>query len=147
MKKTTQALSITLALFLTCSNVLAKDCFKQEKVEIYAHPSLMNADATEVKDADHDYRIGGKVLKQKNRLGFTNKENTYVNAFAKDLLNAMSVRKGDRDFNIKMPISRAELAKRLGLSERQVRKIMDWLRSEDRLARKGGTTGEWIIIQ
>lgn len=44
-------------------------------------------------------------------------------------------------------ISRAELAKRLGLSERQVRKIMDWLRSEDRLARKGGTTGEWIIIQ
>lgn len=110
MKKTTQALSITLALFLTCSNVLAKDCFKQEKVEIYAHPSLMNADATEVKDADHVYRIGGKVLKQKNRLGFTNKENTYVNAFAKDLLNAMSVRKGDRDFNIKMPISRAELA-------------------------------------
>ena len=110
MRKTTQALSITLALFLTCSNVLAKDCCKQEKVEIYAHPSLMNADATEVKDANYVYRIGGKVLKQKNRLGFTNKDNTYVNAFSKDLLNTMSVRKGDRDFNIKMPISRAELA-------------------------------------
>ena len=111
MKKTTQALSVTLALFLTCSNVMAKNPGKQqEKVQIYAHPSLMNADATEVKDANYVYRIGGKVLKQKNRLGFTNKENLYVNAFSKDLLNTMSVRKGDRDFDIKMPISRSELA-------------------------------------
>ena len=70
MKKTTQALSLTLALFL-CSNVLAKDCCDQEKVQVYAHPSLMNADATEVKDANYVYRIGGKVLKQKNRIGFT----------------------------------------------------------------------------
>lgn len=109
MKKTTQALSLTLALFL-CANVMAKDCCKQEKVQVYAHPSLMNADATEVKDANYVYRIGGKVLKQKNRLGFTNKENMYVNAYAKDLLNAMSVRKGDRDFDIKMPVSRSEIA-------------------------------------
>ncbi len=110
MKKTTQALSITLALFLTCSNVMAKSCCDQEKVQVYAHPSLMNADATEVKDADYVYRIGGKVLKQKGRLGFTNKENTYVNAFSKDLLNAMSAKMGGRDFDIKMPISRSELA-------------------------------------
>ncbi len=110
MKKTTQVLSVTLALFLTCANVMAKDCCKQEKVQVYAHPSLMNADATEVKDANNVYRIGGKVLKQKNRIGFENKDNLYVRAFSKDLLNAMSVRKGDRDFDIKMPISRAELA-------------------------------------
>ncbi len=110
MKKTTQALSVTLALFLTCSNVMAKSCCDQEKVQVYAHPSLMNADATEVKDADYVYRIGGKVLKQKGRLGFTNKENTYVNAFSKDLLNAMSAKMGGRDFDIKMPISRSELA-------------------------------------
>ena len=77
MKKTTQALSLTLALFLTCSNVMAKDCCDQEKVQVYAHPSLMNADATEVKDANYVYRIGGKVLKQNNRIGFTNKE-TYL---------------------------------------------------------------------
>ena len=123
MKKTTQALSITLAMFLTCTVVMAKQpCCKQEKVEVYAHPSLMNADATEVKDANYVYRIGGKVLKQKNRLGFTNKDNTYVNAFSKDLLNTMSVRKGDRDFNIKMPISRSELAFMLsqGLNMKQV---------------------------
>lgn len=44
-------------------------------------------------------------------------------------------------------ISRAELAKQLGLSERQVRKIIDHLRVEERLVRKGGTTGEWIIIK
>ena len=104
-------LSITLAMFLTCTMVMAKQpCCNQEKVEVYAHPSLMNADATEFKDADSIYRIGGKVLKQKNRVGFTNKENMYVNAWSKDLLNAMSVRKGDRDFDIKMPISRSELA-------------------------------------
>ncbi|MBR3604985.1 MAG: hypothetical protein IKL52_03035, partial [Candidatus Gastranaerophilales bacterium] len=76
MKKTTQALSVTLALFLTCAGVIAKEpcnCKKcaNEKVQVYAHPSLMNADATEFKDADSIYRIGGKVLKQKNRLGFT----------------------------------------------------------------------------
>ena len=71
MKKMTQALSVTLALFMTCAAVMAKDCGpKQENVEVYAHPSLMNGDATEVKDANNVYRIGGKVLKQKNRLGF-----------------------------------------------------------------------------
>ena len=83
MKKTTQALSVTLALFLTCAGVVAKEpckCKKcnQERVQVYAHPSLMNADATEVKDANSVYRIGGKVLKQKNRLGFTNKDNIFV---------------------------------------------------------------------
>ena len=42
-------------------------------------------------------------------------------------------------------ISRAELAKRLDLSERQVRKIIDKLRADGRLVRKGGKSGEWII--
>ena len=128
MKRTTQALSVTLALFLTCACTIAKEpcackkCKNCEKIEVYAHPSLMNADATDYQNADSIYRIGGKVLKQKGRLGFTNKDNTYVNAFSKDLLNAMSVRKGDRDFNIKMPISRAELAFMLsqGLNMSQV---------------------------
>ena len=44
-------------------------------------------------------------------------------------------------------ISRAELAKQLDLSERQVRKIIDQLRAEERLTRKGGTTGEWILTE
>ena len=110
MNKTTKALSATLVLFLSCSSVFAKECCKQEKIQVYAHPSLMNADATEIKDANHVYRIGGKVLKQKNRIGLKNKDNVYVNAWAKDLLNTMSVRQGGRDFDIKMPISRSELA-------------------------------------
>ena len=131
MKKTTQALSVTLALFLTCACTIAKEpcaCKKGEKVQVYAHPSLMNADATEFKDADSIYRIGGKVLKQKNRLGFTNKDNIFVNAYSKDLLNTMSVRKGDRDFNIKMPISRAELAFMLsqGLNMAQVNDVKNY---------------------
>ena len=46
----------------------------------------------------------------------------------------------------KPSVSRAELAKRLSLSERQVRKIIDRLRAEGRLIRQGGTTGKWIII-
>ena len=46
MKKSTQALSVTLALFLTCAGVMAKEPCKcpkctQEKVQVYAHPSLM----------------------------------------------------------------------------------------------------------
>lgn len=44
-------------------------------------------------------------------------------------------------------ISRADLAKRLGISERQVRKIIDRLRAEERLVRKGGRTGKWIIVK
>jgi len=43
-------------------------------------------------------------------------------------------------------ISRAELARQLALSERQVRKMMDQLRADERLTRKGGKTGKWIII-
>lgn len=108
MKRTTTALSITLALFLSCASVFAHQDAK--KIEVYAHPSLMNADATEVQDADSVYRIGGKVLKQRNRLGFTNKNNTYVNAWSRDLLGAMSAKMGDKEFNIKMPVSRSELA-------------------------------------
>ena len=107
MRKITQVLSVTLAMFLTCSNVMAKCA--QEKVQVYAHPSLMNADATDVKDADSVYRIGGKLLKQKG-IKLVNKENVYVSAWAKDLLKSMSVRKGDRQFDIKVPISRSELA-------------------------------------
>ena len=119
MKKTTQALSVTLALFLTCAGVIAKEpcnCKKcaNEKVQF--------------KDANSIYRIGGKVLKQKNRLGFTNKDNIFVNAFSKDLLNTMSVRKGDRDFDIKMPISRAELAFMLsqGLNMAQINDVKNY---------------------
>ncbi len=44
-------------------------------------------------------------------------------------------------------ISRAELSKQLGLSERQVRKMIDMLRTDGRLIREGGTTGKWIIIE
>ncbi len=44
-------------------------------------------------------------------------------------------------------ISRAKLSKQLGLSERQVRKIIDRLRAEGRLVRKGGTTGKWIVLK
>lgn len=44
-------------------------------------------------------------------------------------------------------ISRADLAKQLCISERQVRKIIDQLRADKRLVRKGGTTGEWIILE
>lgn len=44
-------------------------------------------------------------------------------------------------------ISRAELAKRLGLSERQIRKIIDQLRNNGKLRREGGKVGKWIIIE
>lgn len=44
-------------------------------------------------------------------------------------------------------ISRAELSRRLALSERQVRKMIDQLRIEGRLVRKGGKTGEWVIMK
>lgn len=108
MKKSVMALSLTLALVFSANVTMAK-C-SQENVEVYAHPSLMNADATEFKDANNVYRIGGKILKQKNRLGFTNKENLYVNAWSKDILKTMSVKQGDKNFDIKMPVTRAEIA-------------------------------------
>ena len=42
-------------------------------------------------------------------------------------------------------ISRAELSKRLEISERQVRKIIDQLREKGVLIREGGNSGKWII--
>lgn len=43
--------------------------------------------------------------------------------------------------------SRAELARLLNISERQVRKMIDKLRSEERLTREGGKIGKWKIIE
>ncbi|MDE7101554.1 MAG: DUF4062 domain-containing protein, partial [Bacteroidales bacterium] len=44
-------------------------------------------------------------------------------------------------------ISRAELARKLGLSERQTRKIIDKLRTEGILLRQGGDyNGKWVIV-
>ncbi|WP_337390514.1 ATP-binding protein [Prevotella sp.] len=42
-------------------------------------------------------------------------------------------------------ISRAELSKRLNISERQVRKITGLLREKGILIREGGNSGKWII--
>lgn len=42
-------------------------------------------------------------------------------------------------------ISRAMLSKQLGISERQVRKILDILREKGVLTRDGGRSGKWII--
>ncbi len=42
-------------------------------------------------------------------------------------------------------ISRAELSKRLNISERQVRKIIDLLREKGVLIREGGNSGKWIV--
>ena len=42
-------------------------------------------------------------------------------------------------------ISRAELSRRLNISERQVRKIIDLLRQKGILIREGGNSGKWTI--
>ena len=43
-------------------------------------------------------------------------------------------------------ISRTELSKQLGISERQVRKIIDQLRKDGKLTHEGGDyKGKWII--
>ena len=42
-------------------------------------------------------------------------------------------------------ISRAEISKRLKISERQVRKITDQLRKKGVLIREDGKSGKWII--
>ena len=42
-------------------------------------------------------------------------------------------------------ISRAELSRRLKISERQVRKLTDQLREKGVLIREGGNSGKWII--
>ena len=55
--------------------------------------------------------------------------------------------RGDPErFRSKPSISRAELAKTLNTSERQVRKAIDSLRGQ-RIQRKGGDSGEWVIIE
>lgn len=43
-------------------------------------------------------------------------------------------------------ISRAKLSKQLGISERQIRKIIDSLRSKEKLYRENGNRGRWIVV-
>ena len=42
-------------------------------------------------------------------------------------------------------ISRAELAKQLNVSERQIRKHIDYFKEKGILTREGGDNGKWII--
>ena len=42
-------------------------------------------------------------------------------------------------------ISRAALSKKLNISERQVRKIIDRLKEDGVLKRQGGNSGSWIV--
>ena len=42
-------------------------------------------------------------------------------------------------------ISRAALSKKLNISERQVRKIIDRLKEDDVLTRQGGNLVRWVI--
>lgn len=42
-------------------------------------------------------------------------------------------------------ISRAALSKKLNISERQVRKIIDRLKEDGVLTRQGGNSGSWIV--
>ncbi|MEI3469422.1 MAG: helix-turn-helix domain-containing protein [Bacteroides intestinalis] len=44
-------------------------------------------------------------------------------------------------------VSRAELAKRLDLSERQIRKIIDQLRNVGKLKREGGKFGNGLLLK
>lgn len=42
-------------------------------------------------------------------------------------------------------ISRAALSKKLNISERQVRKIIDRLKEDGVLTQQGGNSGSWIV--
>ena len=42
-------------------------------------------------------------------------------------------------------ISRAALSKKLNISERQVRKIIDRLKEDGVLTRRGGNSGSWVV--
>ncbi|MCI7572535.1 MAG: winged helix-turn-helix transcriptional regulator [Bacteroidales bacterium] len=42
-------------------------------------------------------------------------------------------------------ISRAALSKKLNISERQVRKIIDRLKEDGVLTRQGGNSGSWVV--
>lgn len=42
-------------------------------------------------------------------------------------------------------ISRAALSKKLNISERQVRKIIDRLKEDGVLTRQGGNSGRWVV--
>ncbi len=94
----------------------AAPCDKQQlKIESYAHPTLFDQkQEIYVNGSGGNYIVGAKVYKAKNKAGVKNKENVYVNAFAKDILDAMREKQFGADpgklFDSKKPILRSELA-------------------------------------
>ena len=75
------------------------------------------------------------------------KNKAILEASGLKLLDGLEIINDLNESNIKInpSISRDELSKRLNISVRQVRKIIDQLRNDGVLTRQGGDAGRWII--
>lgn len=120
------ALGVTMALTTPvfacdlhkkCPKKCAEKMEKMEKmkVESYAHPTLFsNEEQVYMAPVDSKYVVGAKIMKSKNKIGVKNKENVYVHAFSKDILDMMKAKQFGTDarglFDPKKPILRSELA-------------------------------------
>ena len=106
MRKLAVSLSV---LCFVAGSAFAGDV-EDKKVEAYAHPTMFGSQAQQFNAADATYVTGGKIVKCKNALGMTNKENVLTNAFVKDVMTIIKENSKSEVFNPKMPILRSELA-------------------------------------
>ena len=83
---------------------------EEQQVQAYAHPTMFGSQAQQHSNADVNYITGGKIVKCKNQLGMTKKENVLTNAFVKDVMTIIKENTNQEVFNPKMPILRSELA-------------------------------------
>ena len=107
MKKTNSLLATLGVACVISGAALAND---EQMVETYAHPTMFGSAAQQTVSADGSYVVGGKIVKEANKIGITNKKNVAVKAFAKDVLNTIKNNTTDEAWDAKLPILRSELA-------------------------------------
>lgn len=82
------------------------------KLEAYAHPTMFGSNVYEEVKGDEVYTTGTKVMQNANHAIVKNKENVLINSSVKDVLSLIKDKTTaeGKEFNVKMPVLRSELA-------------------------------------
>lgn len=82
------------------------------KLEAYAHPTMFGSNVYEQVKGDEVYTTGTKVLQNSYYATVKNKEQVLINSSVKDVLSLIKDKTTaeGKDFNVKMPVLRSELA-------------------------------------
>src|SRR5574344_757720 len=113
MKKFVKTMVLLFALFLVPMAASASDTTAQvQQNEVYAHPTMFGAESVQVVsgEAQSVYVIGEKIAKPQEVISVNGKSKVLVSSWVKDVLNVVKTASNSKNFNIKAPIRRSEMA-------------------------------------